>query len=490
VSLRVRLVLVVLVLTGVGLVVSGVATTSALRSYLLQRLDARLIGVEPVAVRRLSEPAPPETTNRAFEQPQSGGANLAPPGGNGDVLAARFDANGALVRELVPPFSNVDDVLRSVPASLLQPARTGQTVWSETTIAGVSYRVVVEPIGVSGDVAVVMAPLGDINDTVGRLELLAVGVGGALLVAAAGFGLWLVKVGLRPLAEMAETADAIAVGDLDRRVEARGKGEVERLAHALNNAFDARQGSEGKLRRFVTDASHELRTPLTSIRGYAELLRRGAVDDPEDRNRAVKRIEDEAIRMGGLVDDLLLLARLDQGRPVNATSVNLTTVAEDAVSDARAVDPARPVSLDAPDVVPVEVDEARLRQVLANLLANAREHTPPGTAVDVSVRTSDDDAVVTVTDHGPGLAIDAIPRVFDRFWRADDARGHRAGSVEGSGLGLAIVQAITVAHGGRITAANGPGGGAQFTITLPMTPHATSHKQLQGAPKDSHSTNR
>jgi two-component system OmpR family sensor kinase len=289
---------------------------------------------------------------------------------------------------------------------------------------------------------------------------------------------------------MAETADAIAVGDLDRRVEARGKGEVERLAHALNNAFDARQGSEGKLRRFVTDASHELRTPLTSIRGYAELLRRGAVDDPEDRNRAVKRIEDEAMRMGGLVDDLLLLARLDQGRPVNATSVNLTTVAADAVSDARAVDPARPVSLDAPALVPVEVDEARLRQVLANLLANAREHTPPGTAVDVSVRTSDDDAVVTVTDHGPGLAIDAIPRVFDRFWRADDARGHRSGSVEGSGLGLAIVQAITVAHGGRITAANGPGGGAQFTITLPMTSHATSHKQLQGALEGGHSTER
>ena len=473
-SLRVRLVLVVLVLLGVGLVVSGVATTSALRSYLLQRLDDRLTRVEPLALRRLTETAVP--TGPLAPVPSSTGvAAPPPPGANGDVLAARFDRSGAIVREFVPPFTDANAVLRAVPASLLTPARSGNTVRSEATIAGVRYRVVVEPLEGSTDVAAVMAPLGDINDTVGRLRLLAVSVGAALLAAATGVGLWLVKVGLRPLTEMTETADAIAEGELDRRVVARGRGEVELLAHALNNAFDARQATDSKLRQFVTDASHELRTPLTSIRGYAELMRRGAVQEPDQASRVAQRIEDESVRMGTLVDDLLLLARLDQGRPPHATPVDLTALARDAVSDARVIDPDRPISLRAPPTVSVRADEARMRQVLANLLANARDHTPPGTPVEVAVTVDERSAVVTVTDDGPGLTPNALSRVFDRFWRADDARGHRPGSAGGSGLGLAIVQALTAAHGGQVTAENAPGRGARFTVTLPRTPAAAAN---------------
>jgi two-component system OmpR family sensor kinase len=465
-SLRVRLVLIVLVLTGVGLVVSGFATSSALRSYLLQRVDDRLNAVQPFALRRLTEP--PVTTGPIFNEGLPAGASVLPQGAAGDVLAARFDPSGHVVRMFVPPFANANGVLQSVPSSVLQPARQGQTKWSEATIHGGRYRVVAEPITSSSDVAVMLAPLGDIDATVQRLHWLELGVGISLLIAATGFGLWLVRLGLKPLSDMADTADAIAGGEVDRRIPVRGGSEVEHLAHALNNAFDARQESEDKLRRFVTDASHELRTPLTSIRGYSELLRRGALADPEQGARAVARIEDEAARMGVLVDDLLLLARLDQGRPLERAPVDLTVIATDAVSDARAIDPERPVVLHTNGRVIVDGDDARLRQVLANLLANTRDHTPATTPVEVAVSSSNGDAVIEVTDDGPGLADDEGGRVFDRFWRADTARGHRHGSAGGSGLGLAIVQAIVAAHGGRAVAGNAPGHGARFAIHLPL----------------------
>jgi two-component system OmpR family sensor kinase len=464
-SLRVRLVVVVLVLTGVGLVISGVATSSALHSYLLKRVDDRLSGVEPFAVRRLAEPA--VGTSPAPSEVITSGA-VAPQGFNGDVFAARYDASGNVVREFASPFSNAAGILRAVPTSVLARGRSGRTDWSEDTIDGTRYRVIVEPIPNSTDVAVVLAPLSEINATVSRLRWLEIGVGIALLVLATGVGLWLVRIGLRPLGDMADAADAIAEGDLDRRVEARGKGEVEHLAHALNNAFDARQTSEEKLRRFVTDASHELRTPLTSIRGYSELLRRGALSDPEEGARAVSRIEDEAARMGVLVDDLSLLARLDQGRPLGWAPVDLAAIAVDAVSDARVVEPDRRVSCHCDGPVMVEGDEHRLRQVLANLLANTRDHTPAGTPVDVYVGSDGAQAVVVVTDEGPGLGTGEAEKVFDRFWRADAARGHRHGSTGGSGLGLAIVHAIVIAHGGRAAVDNAPGAGARFTIHLPL----------------------
>jgi two-component system OmpR family sensor kinase len=473
-SLRVRLVLVVLVLTGVGLVVSGVATSSALRSYLSQRVDDRLNSVEPFAVRRLTEPV--FNNGPIFSESIPSGATLPPAGASGDVLAARYDASGRVVRELVPPFSNTSDVVKAVPTSVLQSARDGESSVSDATIAGVPYRVVTEPIEGTSDVAVILAPLGDVDATVARLRWLEIGVGISLLVAATGVGLWLVRVGLHPLADMAATADAIAGGDIDRRVEVRGGGEVEHLANALNKAFDARQASEDKLRRFVTDASHELRTPLTSIRGYSELLRRGALADPEQGTRAVARIEDEAVRMGGLVDDLLLLARLDQGRPLTLSPVDVSVVASDAVSDARAVDPDRIVSLAAEPEVIVEGDDARLRQVVTNLLANTRDHTPAGTAVAVTVSAAGGAAVVTVTDDGPGLPDGEAAKVFDRFWRADPARGHRHGSVGGSGLGLAIVQAIVSSHGGTVAASNVNGHGARFSVSLPLAGATSSQR--------------
>jgi two-component system OmpR family sensor kinase len=284
--------------------------------------------------------------------------------------------------------------------------------------------------------------------------------------------LWIVRFGLRPLEEMTETAGAIAAGDLTQRVRSpEERGEVGRLGSALNGmlsqieaAFAERTSSESRLRRFVADASHELRTPLTSIRGYAELLRKGAFDDEDSRRRAAERIEHEASRMGLLVDDLLLLARLDQGRPLEQSIVDLGTVVHDAVEAARAADGDREISLDVSGSVLVAGDAARLRQVFDNLLRNAIVHTPARTAVQVSVRRSGPRAVVSVADQGPGLAADQAARLFDRFYQGSEAR-----TGEGTGLGLSIVAALSAAHGGRAYVHSAPGDGTVFTVELPAS---------------------
>jgi two-component system OmpR family sensor kinase len=285
-----------------------------------------------------------------------------------------------------------------------------------------------------------------------------------------------------PLERIAATAGDIAGGDLSRRVEpAEPDTEIGRLGLALNamltqieTAFAERAASEDRLRRFVADASHELRTPLTAIRGYAELFRRGAAERPEDLARAMRRIEDEAARMGLLVEDLLLLARLDQGRPLEQGPVDLVAVAGDALADLSAIDPARPVTYEHPAALVVPGDEARLRQVAGNLLTNARVHTPEGTAVHVRVRASDGQAILEVADEGPGLPAGEEATVFERFYRADAARartGPSGASGGGTGLGLSIVAAIVAAHGGTVHAGSPPSGrGAYFLVALPSTP--------------------
>jgi two-component system OmpR family sensor kinase len=260
---------------------------------------------------------------------------------------------------------------------------------------------------------------------------------------------------------------------------AEPRTEVGRLGLSLNamlgqiqSSFEASQASEERLRRFVADASHELRTPLTSIRGYAELFRRGAADRPADLAIAMRRIEEESARMGLLVDDLLLLARLDQGRPLEHGPVDLSRVAADAVHDARAVEPDRPVELRVPDgSVTVLGDELRLRQVAANLLANTRQHTPPSTPVTVSARRAGDVAVLEVADAGPGLTPDQATRVFERFYRADPSR---ARSMGGTGLGLSIVAAVAEAHGGAARVVSTPGAGARFWVEIPLSAASTA----------------
>jgi two-component system OmpR family sensor kinase len=284
---------------------------------------------------------------------------------------------------------------------------------------------------------------------------------------------------------MGDTAAAIAAGDMSRRVApATPRTEIGRLGLALNSmltqieaAFAERTNSEQRLRRFVADASHELRTPLTSIRGYAELMRGGAARSTEDSALARRRIEDEAVRMSVLVDDMLLLARLDQGRPLEREPVDLQLIARDAFADARAVAPDRAVGLNAPRRILVSGDEMRLRQVVGNLVRNALVHTPAGTPVEIGVNDADGLAILTVADHGTGLAPDTAAKVFEPFYRADPGRSRDRG---GSGLGLSIVAAVMAAHQGTVQVSETPGGGATFSVQLPMAgePPASARSAL------------
>ncbi|WP_443288500.1 sensor histidine kinase [Streptomyces sp. 6N223] len=324
--------------------------------------------------------------------------------------------------------------------------------------------------------------------TVTQLIWIEVGVGIALLLTLGGVGFLLVLLGLRPLTKIEKTAEDIAGGHLDLRVASDTHTEVGRLGGALNtmvgrlsSALRQRERSEARLRRFVADASHELCTPLTSIRGFAELNRCGGAPDRADVDRLMGRIEDEAIRMGRLVDDMLLLARLDQERALDLAELDIRTLVDDAVHDARVRDPQRPLVLESAEKpIRVTVDEHRMRQVITNLVSNAMAHTPPRTPVHIRVgmpvqrpeppvavagsRESRGRVVLEVIDEGPGVPLEAAPNIFDRFYRVDEARSRTRG---GTGLGLAITAAILEAHGGRVELRTAADEGARFAVLLP-----------------------
>ena len=349
---------------------------------------------------------------------------------------------------------------------------------------GTTYRMrasVLDGGPYSGGQLLVGVPLGSTVSTLERLLGVELAVTGAALAAALLLGWWLVRVSFRPLRAIEDTADAIARGELAERVPGEEeRTEVGRLARALNvmlgrieRAFSQRDAtekelreSEGRMRQFVADASHELRTPLAAVSAYAELFEQGAATRADDLERVMHGIRNETARMGHLVEDLLLLARLDEGRPLEREQVELVGVAAEAVQTASTVGPQWPVHLVARQPVEIVGDNLRLRQVLDNLLANVRTHCPPGTSATVAVEREEDNAVITVTDDGPGLGPEEAARVFERFFRADTSRSRRHG---GAGLGLSIVASITKAHGGTVTAAPGTGGGTVLTVRLPLS---------------------
>jgi len=393
--------------------------------------------------------------------------------GDGRIVFQRPSGDSSTSQDPAPVLPRALPVQPSPPASPLGahhgayvPDRPAFDVTSQ--VRGVTYRV--EAVALPGGTLVTAVPLGPTDQTLASLTHVEIIVSIIVVLALVVMALWIVRFGLRPLEEMSETAGAIAAGDLTRRIRRPEEGgEVGRLGVALNGmlsqieaAFAERTSSESRLRRFVADASHELRTPLTSIRGYAELLRKGALTDEEGRRRAAERIEHEASRMGLLVDDLLLLARLDQGRPLERAVVDLGGLLRDAVEAARAVDRDRSISLAVAAPVLVDGDAARLRQIFDNLLRNAVVHTPHGTPVKVSARSTGRRVIVTVADEGPGLEPEQAQRLFDRFYRGSEAR-----TGEGTGLGLSIVAALAAAHGGEATVTSSPGQGTVFTVDLP-----------------------
>jgi two-component system OmpR family sensor kinase len=345
---------------------------------------------------------------------------------------------------------------------------------------------------------VVALSLDNILPVVGHLALIELLAGVIALVLLMVTGFWLIRASLAPLGDIERTAESIAAGDLSRRVaDYQPRTEVGRLATALNTmlgrieaAYRVRaegqlraQGSEERMRRFVADASHELRTPLTSIRGFADFhAQQGDAADRAETNRLMSRIRQEANRMGKLVDDLLLLAHLDEQRALELRPVDLSSLAADAVQGLAILHPDRRLAMRAePEPVIVNADEARLRQVIANLLSNALHHTPPGTPVDVSVRFGSGKAHLTVADHGPGMSRWQAERVFERFYRADPARSRASG---GSGLGLSIVAALVSAHGGRAGVDTAPGHGCAFHIWLPLAGHEVGGAEPGGAAND------
>jgi two-component system OmpR family sensor kinase len=492
VSLRSRLLLALGVVAVAALVAADVATYSALRSFLLSKVDHDLQSSHMQIEQCLTHGC-----NQGFGPPAPLSAgNGQPQDDNGQPPAFRLDP-GTYLQVIYPTGqSYVQDAFKNFPSNTpLSPKLPAHitgfsekhdqggepTVYFTAPSAqkgGPQFRVRASQLG-NGDQLILAVSLSETYQTLHRLLMIELAVTGAALILAGLIGWWLVHLGLRPLRDIERTAEAIAAGDLSHRVPGENrKTEVGRLAGALNvmlgriqDAFAARDAtemalrqSEGRLRRFVADASHELRTPVAAVSAYAELFERGADTRPEDLARVMTGIRGETARMAHLVEDLLLLARLDESRPIERSEVDLTAVAADAVEAAQAVGPEWPLHLEADAPVTVLGDRSRLRQVFDNLLANVRAHTPPGTAATITISRDGDEAVSQVTDNGAGITEADAGRLFERFFRADPSRSRGSG---GAGLGLSIVAAIVASHGGRVEAAPAPGGGATFTVRLP-----------------------
>ncbi|MEO6122021.1 MAG: HAMP domain-containing sensor histidine kinase [Acidimicrobiales bacterium] len=475
-SLRRRLVLGFVTVAAV-LVIANVALARTFESFLLDRVDSQLGELASRPYFRAARPGPPPNpdVDRTLSE---------------YFIAVGDQATGTLT-ELTSLFADEEQPLprlerdqvldnavhhNEAPNPFTTPARSGGGSWRLMAVADPPGRIVV--VGVS---------LDDVQATIGRIRDVQVAGTLAVLAALAMVSWWMLRLGVHPIEDMARTADAIAGGALSARVEHPGQGtEAGRLGIALNamlerieDAFRAREVSEERVRRFAADASHELRTPLTSIRGYAELWRAGGLRGDAELDDAMRRMEQEARRMGALVDDLLLLARLDQRRPLLRAPLRLDQIAADGVGDARAVEPDRPIHYAAEPVV-VDADESHLRQVVANLLANTRAHTPPGTPVSVSVSSGDGYGRLVVADDGPGMSPEVAAQVFERFYRADASRHRAAG---GTGLGLAIVEAVSQAHGGRVEVVSEPGKGSRFIVEVPLAPSITEtpHSRFPGS---------
>ncbi|WP_426362328.1 ATP-binding protein [Streptomyces sp. E-08] len=486
-SLRTRLLCLTTALVAVGLLSTGVIVTAALQGYLQDRVDERLVLTGQIAA-RLSPPAGTGT----------------PPGVQalgvlGDTTVTYLDDEGATTREFesgtVPPGGGPElppldraAVVAHEGRPFTVPSKDGDHEWR--VIALTQPAQVFPPERADGRGSVVVSTsLDEVDRTVTKTRNLSLTVGIGLLAILTAAGWFAVRSGLRPLTRIEETATAITAGDYSHRVPelASPHTEVGHLTACLNEmldridtAFRARAEAEARTRRFFADAGHELRTPLVGIKGYTDLYRMGALPTREDVDQTMTRIAAESERLTRLVEEMFLLARLDEDTvsdrepalalDLDLAPMDLRTLAADALHDVRALDATRPVALTGPGggkpaTAPAVADEARLRQVVTNLIGNAVTHTPPGTPIRIGVGTAGDRTVLEVSDQGPGLTPAERDHVFDRFYRTDDSRTRTTG---GSGLGLAIAHALVTAHDGRLTLDTAPGQGCTFRIELPL----------------------
>jgi two-component system, OmpR family, sensor kinase len=479
-SLRARLIAGLLAVSAAGLLLLGGITYVEQRSFLLSRVDQQTRAAAGFVHDRLTAQA---AGNGGFDfddgpgSPRGGGGGPDGPGGPALPLGVYGQLRGTDDRVLERGFV-FTPTGQAVPAAPELPAHLATDKLTTVKAQGDSnlrYRVLASGRSGDGVTTVVAVPMRDVDQNLHRLLLVEALVIGAVLVVLGVVAFFVVRLGLRPLDRIGRTAGAIAAGDLSHRVSpATSRTEVGRLGLSLNamlarleEAFARRQASEDRLRHFIADASHELRTPLQSIRGYAELFRIGAARGPQDTAKAMQRIEEEAARMGVLVEDLLTLARLDELRDPVRTRVDLGALARDVASDASAIAPDREIVVQVRDEAAALGDPGALHQVLANLVRNALVHTPPGTPIEVTVSRRADEGWVEVRDHGPGLPTSDTDALFERFWRAE---GGRERGKAGAGLGLAIVAGIVENHDGHVQAANAPGGGARFLVRLPAAP--------------------
>ena len=477
-SLKNRLVLGVVILGALGITGSDFAAQNAFRTFLIAQVDAQLESVSTTSGIRLdragilSNRAETQAENEPLFRPFEPIREVP-----SEISISLLDRDGVVVGTLGGSDSpqQVQNVISGLDIATLQERGVKPFTLESDNGNRSEYRLLARVL--PGDVGSVITAisLDGVERSINQLRFLFFAVGIFVLIFLAFLARRIIGISLRPLTQVKETAEAFAKGDYTARLpEARGDTEVGRLTWSLNQmltriaeSFEARKESEEKLRRFVADASHELRTPLTAIRGFAELHRQGAVVGEEKTAELVRRIENESIRMSTLVEDLLLLARLDQSREMERLPIDLKTLINEAVTSAQAAGPEHPITLSLPpDDVFILGDSMRVHQVISNLLANARTHTPNGTAIRINLTSSDDEVIVEVSDNGPGLSTADQERIFERFYRADPSRVRNGG--EGTGLGLSIVDAVMRAHGGTVKVTSELGHGATFKLFFPI----------------------
>jgi two-component system OmpR family sensor kinase len=479
-SLRNRLVVGVVALGALGIVASDIAAQTAFRTFLIAQVDAQLDNVAGGSLLRLDR-AGIYTERHQETTEDDGNSPLFKPFEPlrevpSDISVTLLDASGVVMGTLggsQSPQQIQALVSGTKPGDVAAYENRPYTL--DAKGAGPGFRVLARTLPSGTGSVITSVSLAGVERSINQLRFLFLAVGFIVLIILALGARRIIGISLKPLTSVEETAEAFARGDFTARLpEARSDTEVGRLTTALNQmlgrieeSFSARVASENRLRRFVADASHELRTPLTAIRGFAELHRQGAIRGEEKTSELIRRIEQESIRMSTLVEDLLLLARLDQSREMEREPVNLKTLLSESVASAKAAGPEHPISLSLPDDdLFVLGDSHRLHQVISNLLANARTHTPDGTPISVRATQDDEGTTIEVSDLGPGLSIEDQGKIFERFYRADPSRVRNGG--EGSGLGLSIVDAVMKAHGGNVTVKSELGKGATFTLYFPM----------------------